>query len=82
MATPSPDEHYTTTMTILILRDRAIEALKDIFLLARCDYLVYPRGSTFSYLARCIGAFSDQNLVDVERYDLIVRAKRTMHSWL
>ncbi len=60
----------------------AIEALKDIYLLSRCDYLIYPRGSTFSYLARCLGGFADGNVIDVERHAPIVLAKRAIHSWI
>lgn len=63
------------------LERSAVEALKDISLLSRCDYLIYPRSSTFSYLARCIGDFNDETAIDVERHSPIVHAKRLIQEW-
>jgi Nodulation protein Z (NodZ) len=77
---PSPGEqvHYNTAN--LDPQASAIEALKDIYLLSRADYLVYPGRSTFSYLARCLGDFPERRVCDVEKYDLGVRARRFAHN--
>lgn len=54
----------------------AIDALRDMYLLARCDYLVYPRSSTFSYISSLVSAASADKIVDVERFHLKTQAKR------
>jgi len=53
-----------------------IEALVDMYLLAGCDYLIYPGGSTFSWIARVLSGLPAERVVDVERFDLAVRLKR------
>jgi hypothetical protein len=58
----------------------AVEALKDILLLSRTNALVYAGSSTFSYLARCIAGFAEADAVDVERFDVVVNAKRIIQS--
>jgi len=53
-----------------------IEALVDMYLLADCDYLIYPGASTFSRLARLLSNIPDENVVDIERFNPKVRLKR------
>ena len=57
----------------------AIEALKDIYLLSRANYLVYPGRSTFSYLSRCLGDFPESRVCNVERYSPGVRVRQLGH---
>jgi hypothetical protein len=53
-----------------------IEALVDMYLLADCDYLIYPGGSTFSQAARLLSKMPSENVVDIERFNPRVRLKR------
>jgi hypothetical protein len=57
-----------------------IEALMDMYLLADCDYLVYPGGSTFSQIARLLSDLPSKNIVDIERFNLKVRLKRLIRE--
>lgn len=52
-----------------------IEALIDMYLLADCDYLIYPGNSTFSWISAILSEAPRQNIVDVEKYNLKVRSK-------
>jgi hypothetical protein len=54
----------------------AIDALTDMYLLARCDYLVYPRSSTFSYISRLLSKTAPNRIIDAERYHAKTRVKR------
>jgi hypothetical protein len=53
-----------------------IEALVDMYLLADCNYLIYPSGSTFSQVARLLSKMPSENVVDIERFNPRVRLKR------
>ena len=79
---PSPGEAIHYNKTDVDPTKSAIEALIDIYLLSRCDYLIYPGGSTFSYLARCIGDFPSSHIIDVEAFDPKVQIKRAIHNFL
>jgi hypothetical protein len=59
-----------------------VQALIDMYLLASCNYLIYPGSSTFSNIARLISEISADNVVDTERYNLKVRLKRVVRSWI
>jgi hypothetical protein len=76
---PYPGEqlHYNTKNSDP--QASAIEALKDIYLLSRTNYLVYPGRSTFSYLSRCLGDFSESKVCNVERYSPDVRLRQLGH---
>jgi len=52
-----------------------IDALTDMFLLAECDYLIYPRHSTFSWISSLLSRAPQERQVDVDRFDLKVRSK-------
>lgn len=53
-----------------------IEALVDMYLLADCDYLIYPGSSTFSWISRLLSDMPSERVVDTERFDPKVRLKR------
>ena len=55
--------------------DNGIEALVDMYLLADCDYLIYPGNSTFSWISAILSEAPRQNVVDVEKYNPKVRLK-------
>jgi hypothetical protein len=57
-----------------------IEALVDMYLLADCDYLIYPGGSTFSQIARLLSNISRENIIDIERFNPKVRLKRLIRE--
>lgn len=58
----------------------AKEALIDIYLLASCDYLVYPQQSSFSRVASIIGQFPDHRLFPQSRTDgLLHRVKQKIN---
>jgi hypothetical protein len=66
--------HQNSTCPDKVLN--GIEALVDMYLLADCDYLIYPGGSTFSQLARLLSNIPAENVVDIERFNPKVRLKR------
>jgi hypothetical protein len=53
-----------------------IEALVDMYLLADCNYLIYPGGSTFSWVSRLLSTIPAEKIIDVERFNPRVRLKR------
>lgn len=56
--------------------NNAVEALIDMYLLAECDYLIFPGSSTFSKIASLISKMPRTNAIDIERYDPRIRIKR------
>lgn len=60
----------------------AIEALVDMYLLGACDYLIYPRVSTFSYMSSLISDAPRGHIIDVQRFHLGVRLRRVVRSWV
>jgi len=58
----------------------AIEALTDMYLLARCSALVYPSSSTFSWISRLVSGLPEGQVIDVERRDPVIRAKKLARS--
>jgi len=59
-----------------------IEALVDMYLLADCDYLIYPGNSTFSWISAILSDAPRQNVIDVEKYNPKVRVKAWMRRHL
>jgi hypothetical protein len=59
---------------------RGAEALVDMYLLARCQYLIYSSRGTFSYVSRLIGDFAPGTAVDVERFNLRVRLHHLLRA--
>jgi hypothetical protein len=54
----------------------AREALLDMYLLARCNALVFARSSTFGYVAKLLSDAAPENIFDVERLRVDIRFKR------
>ncbi len=57
-----------------------VEALIDMYLLARCDYLVYPGSSTFSQISSLVSSMPAAHVIDIERFDLIKRLKKAVKA--
>ncbi|HZW11193.1 MAG TPA: nodulation protein NodZ [Phycisphaerales bacterium] len=55
-----------------------VEALTDMYLLARCDALVYASRSTFSEISRLISEIPPDRVADVDRRDPTMIAKRML----
>jgi len=67
--------HFSTdTFTDPI--EEARNALADMMALARCDWLLHSRHSTFSVTAALLGNIPDSHQVDIARFDPVVRAKQ------
>lgn len=62
--------------------NNAVEALVDMYLLAECDYLVYPSGSTFSYISSLLANLPPSRVIDVERNDPVIRIAKLARYWL
>lgn len=56
--------------------NNAIEALMDMYLLAECNYLVFPGSSTFSYVSSLLSHMPSSNIIDVERNDAVIQLKK------
>lgn len=56
--------------------DEARNALADMMALARCDWLLHSRHSTFSVSAALIGDIPASRQVDIARFDPVVRTKQ------
>jgi len=53
-----------------------IEALVDMYLLAECNYLIYSGYSTFSLISRILSNALSEDIVDIDRFNLIVWLKQ------
>jgi len=54
----------------------ARNALADMIALARCDWLLHSRHSTFSVTAALLGHISETHQVDIAKFDPVVRTKQ------
>lgn len=68
--------HQSTACTDAVKNGN--EAIRDMYLLSRCDALVYARRSTFSFVSECIGGFGRDRVIDVDRWNPSIRAKRLL----
>ncbi len=59
----------------------AIEALVDMYLLAECNYLVFPASSTFSYISSLYTCMPRDNIIDIERTDPIIQIVKFARRW-
>lgn len=59
----------------------AENALIDMWLLSRCDYLIYSRHSTFSVTSSYLGKMIPAQLDDVDRFSPKVIAKRIVQNY-
>jgi hypothetical protein len=57
-----------------------VNALVDIMLLSRCNYLIYSGQSTFSYLSRVLSGLPMQRVVDIDRINPVVRLKNWVRN--
>ena len=60
----------------------AIDALIDMYMLAKCQYLVFPGSSTFSYMSSLISGAPKSNIIDVEKRDPVIQLKKRIKGWL
>ncbi|MHA6720022.1 nodulation protein NodZ [Sphingomonas sp. RS6] len=60
--------------------NNAVEALVDMYLLAECDYLIFPGSSTFSKIASLISHMPRGHVIDIERYSPRIRLKQFIKS--
>jgi hypothetical protein len=69
----------------LACRDKVkngIEALIDMYLLADCDYLIYPSVSTFSWISYLLSQIPPEKVVDIDRFNLKVKLKRSIREFV
>ena len=62
--------------------NNAVEALIDMYLLAECDYLVFPSSSTFSYISSLCTTIPHAHIIDVERFHPVIRIVKLARYWL
>lgn len=67
--------HFSTE-TFVDPVEEARNALADMMALARCDWLLHSRHSTFSVTAALAGNIPESRQVDIARFDPKVRAKQ------
>ncbi|MCK4828693.1 hypothetical protein KA005_73865, partial [bacterium] len=57
-----------------------VEALVDMYLLAECDCLIYSGYSTFSLISRVLSDAQQENIVDIDRFNVKVRSKKLIRE--
>lgn len=57
-----------------------IEALVDMYLLAKCDCLIYSGYSTFSLISWILSDAQPENIVDIDRFNVKVRLKKLVRE--
>jgi hypothetical protein len=60
----------------------AIDALIDMYTLAKCQYLVFASSSTFSYISSLISTMPRSNIIDIERNDPVLRLKKIARKFV
>ena len=60
----------------------AIDALTDMYMLSKSNYLIYSGSSTFSYLSSVISSSPNGNMTDIERLNPVLQLKRTVKKLL
>ena len=60
----------------------AIDALLDMYMLAKCKYLIFAGSSTFSYLSSLISTYPRENIIDTESKNPIIQIKKTVKRLL
>ena len=60
----------------------AIDALIDMYTLAKCQYLIFASSSTFSYISSLISTIPRGNIIDIERNAPIIRLKRLARKFV
>ncbi len=59
-----------------------LDALLDMYLLAQCDYLIYPSVSTFSWISCLMSDAPREKIADIQRFDPRVRTRRIIRRLL
>lgn len=59
-----------------------VEALIDMYLLAECDCLIYSGYSTFSLISKILSNAQPENIIDIDRFNIKVRAKKIIRELL
>ncbi|OIO72659.1 MAG: hypothetical protein CO186_05600 [Zetaproteobacteria bacterium CG_4_9_14_3_um_filter_49_83] len=62
--------------------ENGVEALVDMYLLSYCHWLVYPKGSTFSYISSILSSAPKENIIDMDGYNFRVHIARILRDIL
>lgn len=62
--------------------NNGIEALIDLYLLASCDTLIFSSRSTFGYVASLISDIPENNIYDLDKYNVAVITKKLIKQLL
>jgi len=80
---PEADERLHSTQETPFDKIREAEnAMIDMWILSRCDHLIYSKNSTFSLCSALIGALGADQQDDVDRYNLGIVAKRMIQPYI
>lgn len=60
----------------------AREALIDIYLLAKCDYLIYPSNSTFSFISHCLNLSNKSNHTDIVKFSPTILINKFLREFI
>lgn len=60
--------------------EAGIDALVDMYLLARCHYLAFSSNSTFGVISSLVTEAPKAHVIDVERRNVVLRAKRSLRA--
>ena len=61
--------------------ENGVQALIDIYLLSKCNYLIYNKTSTFGVVAKLISDIPEANTIDTSQYSLKGKVKNLI-AWL
>ncbi|MEH2303255.1 MAG: nodulation protein NodZ [Nostoc sp.] len=61
--------------------ENGVQALVDIYLLSKCNYLIYDKTSTFGVVAKLISDIPETNTIETSQYTLRGKVKNLI-SWL
>jgi hypothetical protein len=79
---PDKNEQMHINSNCPDMYQNGVEALVDMYLLSKCDYLIYPGISTFSWISSILSNAKPENLVDIQRYDAVIRFKRWLRHFV
>lgn len=60
----------------------AENAMIDMWALGACDHLIYSTNSTFSISSALLGPVPPERRTDVDRWNVMVQAKRALQAWI
>jgi hypothetical protein len=79
---PSDDRPMHNSENSIDKNKMAHEALLDIHLLSKCDYLIYPSNSTFSYISHCLNISSKKNHTDVVKFSPTILLNKFLREFI